>query len=407
MKNKYIITFSVVLSLILANGAYPAAYAKESDDDGESQKKEIRKIVVYEAHVDLEEAEQALKRKYRSAKTKKLGLVNGLAVSVDSEEEALFIGREKGVKSVDDDVIVQALAVSETLRVKGGSQPSENLPWGVGRIQADLVWPSGNTADPIKVAVIDTGISAAHPDLAGNIKGGYNAIDPSRSYNDDNGHGSHVAGIIAAVDNSIGVIGAAPASDLYAVKVLNKRGSGFVSDVIEGIQWAVANDMDVINMSLGSNYDIAALRDAIIAAYNSGIVVVAAAGNDGEAVDYPGAYPEVLAVGATDYGNNIASFSSRGPEVDLVAPGVSIFSTYKGSWYATMSGTSMAAPHVAGVAALLLNSPVGFYDFNGNGAWDPVEVYQKLEDSASDLGVTGYDNTFGWGLVNAYNAVNW
>ncbi|NUQ56951.1 MAG: S8 family peptidase [Candidatus Paceibacter sp.] len=397
MKNKNIIALSVVLSLFLANGAFPAAYAKDNDGDNDAQKKEVRKIVVLEPGVDLEKTEQTIKIKHKNARTKKLDLVNGLAVAVDDEESASALSKEEGVKRVEDDVVVQTLAVTENLKVRGGSQPSEGLPWGVGRIQADLIWPTGNTADPIKVAVIDTGISTSHQDLFGNIKGGYNAIDPSRSYNDDNGHGSHVAGIVAAVDNSIGVIGAAPAADLYAVKVLNRRGSGYVSDVIEGIQWAIANDMDVINMSLGSNYDIASLRDAVIAAYNSGIVITAAAGNDGAAVDYPGAYPEVLAVGATDYGNNIASFSSRGPEVDLVAPGVSIFSTYKGSWYATMSGTSMAAPHVAGAAALLLNSPVGFYDFNGNGAWDPAEVYQKLEDTASDLGV----------MVNAYNAVNW
>ena len=186
---------------------------------------------------------------------------------------------------------------------------------------------------------------------------------------------------------------------------MNSAGSGYLSDVIEGIQWAVANRIQVVNMSLGTNSDIQSFHDAVTVAKNAGVVIVAAAGNSGGSVIFPAAYPETIAVSAIDQNNIIASWSSRGPEVDLAAPGVSIYSTYKGTGYATLSGTSMAAPHVAGSVALVLNTPVGGYDVNLNGKWDPNEVQKKLQDRAFDWGNTGFDNLYGWGLVNAYSAV--
>ncbi|MBI2588078.1 S8 family peptidase, partial [Candidatus Azambacteria bacterium] len=222
--------------------------------------------------------------------------------------------------------------------------------------------------------------------------------------NDDNGHGTHVAGTVAAVNNTIGVVGVGPDVHLYAIKVLNRNGSGFLSDVIEGIQWAIANGMQVANMSLGTSSDIQSFHDAVIAARNAGIVQVAAAGNSGGAVSFPAAYPEMIAVSATDQNNSIASFSSRGPEVDLAAPGVSIPSTYKGDSYATLSGTSMATPHVTGAAALVLKTVPGIYDTNANGVWDPNEVQAKLEAGASDLGEPGKDSLYGAGLLNAFVA---
>lgn len=355
-----------------------------------------RKIVVWEKGVNPHS--RAL-----SGKIKDLDLVNASVVLVSSKSEEKALRSLPGVARVEDDALVT------TLGKPAGSQPAQVLPWGVDRVDADLVWPTGNSADPVKVAVVDTGISNSHPDLSANLKGGVNFVlqkgrtNPS-AWNDDNGHGSHVAGIIAAANNSVGVIGVAHSADLYAVKVLDRNGSGYLSDVISGIEWAMNNGMQVVNMSLGSSSDLQSMHDAVTAARNAGVTLVVAAGNSGGAVSYPGAYPEVVAVSATDSNNLLASFSSRGPEVDLAAPGVNIYSTYKGTGYATLSGTSMATPHVTGAAALILNTPAGTYDINGNGKWDPAEVQQKLQDRATDLGAAGFDNLYGWGLVNAFTA---
>jgi len=275
------------------------------------------------------------------------------------------------------------------------SQPAQKLPWGVDRVDADL---SNHTGAGVKVCVVDTGIDKDHPDLQANIVGGRNfvtkgaTVDPTK-WDDDNGHGTHVAGTIAAVDNTIGVVGVAPSASLLAAKVLNRQGSGYLSDVIAGIDYCVQNGAKVVSMSLGSSSDVQAFHDAVDAAYASGVLLVAAAGNDyGGAVSYPAAYDSVVAVSATDSADNPASFSNVGPEVELAAPGVSILSTYKGGGYATLSGTSMATPHVSGVAALA---------WEANPLLTNAEVRALLQSTADDLGAVGKDNLFGYGLVDA------
>jgi len=366
-----------------------------------------RKIIVWKHDVkdfDKDRAVAAVK----GWKVKKLQLVNATAVVLpdgESERALNALKQNPHVLRVDDDVMVEAFlndGYRQTSKTAGWL--AEVLPWGIDRIEAEQVWPLSNTANPIKVGIIDTGISNRHPDLLANIKGGVNTIHPFKSWNDDNGHGSHVAGIVAALDNAIGAVGVGPQIDLYAIKALNANGSGYLSDIIEGIEWAIANNMQVINMSFGTALDIQSFHDAVTAAKNAGIVVVAAAGNSGRAVSFPAAYPETIAVSATDQNNILAPWSNRGPEVDLAAPGVSIYSTYKGTGYATFSGTSMASPHVAGSVALVLNTPVGAYDANANGKWDPDEVQKKLQDRATDLGDAGFDHLYGWGLVNAFAA---
>jgi len=390
-----VISIAAMFGLALFVAQTNLSTAQASDASG-------RKIVVFQTGLN-DAAKDEIVRYAGGVKLKNLDLIGAKAVYLPPKAEAA-LARQAGVLRIDDDVVVEALIRGGIAAKPTPTQPSEVLPWGVDRIDADLVWGT-TTGDPIKVAIVDTGIDVKHPDLIDNLKGGVSAVGYTSSYNDDNGHGTHVAGIAAAIDNEIGVIGVGPKIDLYAVKVLNRRGSGYLSDVIEGLDWAVANGMQVVNMSLGTGSNIQSFHDAVIAAKNAGVVVIAAAGNSGGSVIYPAAYSEAIAVSATDQNNVIASWSSRGLEINLAAPGVSIYSTYKGTGYATFSGTSMAAPHVAGSAALVLNTPVGGYDINQNEKWDPDEVQKKLQDRAVDLGNTGFDNLYGWGLVNAYSAV--
>ena len=188
---------------------------------------------------------------------------------------------------------------------------------------------------------------------------------------------------------------------------MERNGWGFLSDVIEGLEWSVTSGMQVVNMSLGTTSDVQSFHDAVIKVNQAGIVQVAAAGNDGSAVNFPSAYAEVIAVAAvgenSDGTLSAASFTSRGAEVDLSAPGVSVLSTYKGSSYTTLSGTSMATPHVAGAAALVLTTLPGTYDLNSNGRWDPVEVQSKLMATSENIGLD--PALFGSGFLRADQAV--
>ncbi|MDI6784990.1 MAG: S8 family peptidase, partial [bacterium] len=320
---------------------------------------------------------------------KHLRLINGTAVILPTDAVIAALSRRGEVKRVDEDLVYHATGKPPP--------PAQVLPWGIGTVKAPSAW-SISQGTAVKVAIMDTGIDLTHPDLQPNIKGGYNPIKPNKSANDDNGHGTHVAGSVAAVNNAIGVIGVAPQVNLYAVKVLNAAGKGFLSDIIEGLQWCIENKMQVVNMSFGSDYGNTSEYEAIYAAFTSGITLVAAAGNDGYAnsVDYPAVYPEVIAVTAIDRSLKFASFSSYGPEVDITAPGVQIYSTYKGSKYATMSGTSMASPHVTGVVALRLAQ---------NPNQSPAEIKLALQSTARDLGLPFGQQ--GAGLVDAEAVVNY
>lgn len=358
-----------------------------------------------------------------------LTLVNGAVVLLPDQAAARRVIGLPGVVRVETDAIVYITAPPGACSPwpgckDGGDEepdpppPSQALEWGVDRIDADLAW-SASRGLGVNVAVMDTGIDNDHSDLAGNLAGGINftaknsrrPADPAK-WNDDNGHGTHVAGIIAAEDNSIGVVGVAPEADLWAVKVLDKSGSGYVSWVISGIEWAIANDMDVINMSLSTSSDVQSLHDAVDAAAASGVTVIAAAGNSGDGnsatntVQYPAKYSSVIAVAATDSADNTPYWSSEGAEVDVAAPGVDIRSTWNDGQYHTISGTSMASPHAAGVAALLLATPVqAGYDSDLDGLWDPGEILAALSATADDLGDPGHDVLYGHGLTDAEEAV--
>jgi len=273
--------------------------------------------------------------------------------------------------------------------IKPVVDPAEKeIPWGVKRVNASGAWNFTEGAG-VKVAVIDTGMDYNHPDLKANYAGGYNAIAPTTSPLDDQGHGTHVSGTIGAARDSKGVVGVAPRVKLYAVKVLDKNGSGTYSNVVSGIEWAAQNKMDVINMSLGGTDSVEAMAKAVTAASIAGVTIVCAAGNNSGAVGYPAKYPESIAISASDSGNKIASFSSRGAEIAFIAPGVDIYSTSKGGRYSTMSGTSMASPHMAGLAALAISA----------GAKNPAAVREALTKSASSLGLKPTEE--GAGMIDA------
>lgn len=224
------------------------------------------------------------------------------------------------------------------------------VAWGVARVNAPNAWKY-TQGSGVKVGIIDTGIDLDHSDLR--VAGGFNTLDSTKNADDDSGHGTHVAGIIAAIRDNKGVVGVAPKAKLYAIKVLDKTGGGRTSQIIVGIQWCIKNKMQVINMSLGTHMDVAALKKAIVQAHKAGIVIVCSTGNPGKTVAYPAAYKETIAVSASDSRDRWYN-SCRGPEVDFIAPGVSIHSTFKGGGHATHTGTSMASPHVAGLAALAI-----------------------------------------------------
>jgi subtilisin len=286
--------------------------------------------------------------------------------------------------------------------------------WGVELIQAGVAHARNVTGSGVRVAVIDTGIDYAHADLSMSYAGGYDFVNEDDDPMDDNGHGTHVAGIVAAAYNGFGVVGVAPDVELYALKVLDSTGSGWESDVMAAVEWAVDHGIDVTNNSYGNDsasspnaLEPLALGAAFDNAYAAGVLHVAAAGNSGnrfglgDNVSYPARFDSVIAVAATDQNNSRAPFSSTGPAVELSAPGVSIYSTTLGGGYGSGSGTSFSSPHVAGVAALVISA--GVADTNGSGGVND-EVRAILAGSADDLGAAGCDNLYGWGLVNAARA---
>ena len=282
--------------------------------------------------------------------------------------------------------------------------------WGVKRIGAGTVQAGGNKALNVPVAIIDTGIDYKHPDLGGclgaacKVVGGFDFVNNDSDPLDDDGHGTHVAGTVAGLDNDVGVVGVAPEAKLYALKVLNASGSGSFSDVIKALEWVVDNGtIKITNNSYGSSSDPGTLvKAAFDNSYAAGVLHIAAAGNSGtcaaknDSVGYPAKYSSVVAVAATDSSDTRPCWSSTGSTVEISAPGVSINSTKLGGGYIVYSGTSMASPHVAGVAALVL----------GTGApLTNAQIRNILTSTAQDLGVAGRDPLYGFGLVNAVAAV--
>lgn len=243
------------------------------------------------------------------------------------------------------------------------THPDPAVEWGVDRIGAPSAHARGVTGDGVGIAILDTGIQKDHCDLKDNVQEVVDMTALGNDTDDHNGHGTHVSGIAAAADNDLGVLGVAPDAELYGVKVLGNGGIGFTDDILAGIEWADANDIPIISMSLGSDRPCSEEeRDVINRAFKTGHLLVASAGNAGndedggcdeDNVGSPARCENVLATSAMDPDDSLAGYSSVGPEIDLMAPGTDVRSTYRNNRYETLSGTSMAAPHASGVAALV------------------------------------------------------
>ena len=295
-----------------------------------------------------------------------------------------------GVLYVEPNFLLQA---ADTLP----NDPNWGLQYGLVNIRAPQGWDLGTGSTAVTIAIVDSGVDYGHPDLAGKLRPGYDFVNSDNNPQDDNGHGTHVAGIAAASsNNATGIAGVSWGARIMPVKVLNASGGGTYANTADGVIWAVDHGAQVINLSLGGTGPASILADAINYAHGKGAVVVAAAGNAGNNfVLYPARYPNVIAVARTD-GANHWNHSNYGPEIDLSAPGLSIFSTVIGG-YEYKSGSSMSTGFVSGLAAILMGIP-------GNASPDRIET--QMESTALDIEYPGWDEYTGAGLIQMDRAID-
>ncbi|GAB4194249.1 MAG: S8 family peptidase [Roseiflexaceae bacterium] len=283
------------------------------------------------------------------------------------------------------------------------SDPILRQQWALRNIQAPQAWDI-TTGGEVVIAILDTGVSSSHPDLSGKVLPGYNFFRNNGDASDDNGHGTYTAGVAAAEsDNGEGIAGICWGCKILPVKVLGPRGQGDDASVAQGIRWAVDQGARILNLSLGSPEESEVLRDAVRYAYDRNVLLVAASGNgqaEGNVPNYPAAYPEVLAVSATDGSDVTTGFTTTGSYVDIAAPGVGVWSTVwdsqQGDTYSGSNGTSAAAPYVAGAAALVLSLRPELSN---------AQLAEALMRSADDKGPPGRDNDYGAGRLNVLRAV--
>lgn len=288
--------------------------------------------------------------------------------------------------------------------VMRADQLGETRDWGHSTLKLDEAQKKFK-GKGIKVAVLDTGCDMLHPDLEGQIITSKDFTGSRRGPQDANGHGTHCSGIIAAREDGKGLVGASPDVKLLIGKVLGDEGWGMSTWIANGIRWAAENGANVISMSLGGSAPDPYTQQAIKEVVKSGVIVIAAAGNEGprdNTVGYPGGYEESLTVAAIDKNLNVANFSSRGKQVKVSAPGVGINSTYLGGRYAVLSGTSMATPYVSGCISLYLQSVLE----SGNKLPDYLEIQNLIKTTSIDLGVAGWDKATGYGLVNPLKLIS-
>jgi len=349
------------------------------------------------------------------------GLYSAAVIPGSEREAARRLAVVPGVAFADVDHRVTAFELPD--------DPRYSEQWGLREIGMPEAWAGARDASSVPVAILDTGVKVDHPDLAAalwsnpdEIAGngldddGNGLVDDVHGWHyyqdfstgrgvsrnnadltDNHGHGTHTAGIVGAVgDNGVGVTGVAWRSRLMILRVLDDEGVGWESDIVRGLNYAVRNGALVANLSLGTPDTGRALEAAIGRAEDAGVVVVAAAGNDGGPISYPARDPRVIGVGATTTNARRASFSAYGPGLDVMAPGTAILSTWPAQPYHSASGTSAASPHVAGVAALMRAQQPEL---------TPARLRDCLRLVARDLGEPGWDEKHGWGLLDAARSV--
>jgi subtilisin len=348
-------------------------------EGGERKRRSILRFADPAEYRQLLKALQQQKSGGKPDGIRKLALIRG--ISCPWTPDALPRSWGGRVRREEDAVIrVNALPGSVGVLDRG-------IPWGVRHIGAPVVW-NRTTGHNVRIGVIDTGIDFQHPDLQHSIDRGINLIYRTLPPQDDNGHGTHISGTIAAANRLHGMIGVAPRASIHPVKAFDYNGSAYVSDIILGIDWCVRSRMDIVNMSFGMQTRSKSLMQAVINARQAGVTVVASSGNDGRSseIDYPARYGDTIAVGATTEQGRIASFTNRSGAIDIYAPGDKIVSAWLGGKYREMSGTSMATSHVSGAIALLLAHKPGL---------NPDQIQEIIRRSGKPLEGTKAPRTTG------------
>lgn len=290
------------------------------------------------------------------------------------------------LSKLEDDHTLKVIAPEKKIEIM-----SQVNNWGYDLIEANRFTENSFTGKNVNISIIDTGIDTEHEDVA--VAGGKSFVNYTNSYRDDNGHGTHIAGIIAAKNNDVGITGIAPNSNLYALKAFNNKGEGSTIDLAEAIDYAMKINSDVINLSFEYNTYDPVVEALLNESYKQNIMIVGAAGNSGSTISYPALHSSVIAVGAIDENLKKASFSSIGNVLEVVAPGVDINSTWKNNKYNSMSGTSMATAFVSGYLAILKEA---------HPTKSAAELRKSLHSNTLDLGKPGKDTSFGYGLIKNF-----
>lgn len=403
-----IYTIACILSMVVAGGGW----AEDAQIDVEFAPGEL--LVRLEASVESSEIEAVRARSGAGyVRTLLSGDTELWGVPVGSEKALCeFLGRERSIRWAEPNYRYHAFATVP-------NDPLFGNQWGHARISSTTAWDAETGSSQIVIAVLDSGIDPGHPDLAAKIVAGYDFVDDDTDSTDLHGHGTHVSGIAAGIgNNGLGIAGVSWGGRIMPVRVLDEDGGGYNSDITDGITWAASHGADIINLSLGGTNYSQAMQDAVNAAHAAGSLVIAAMGNNRSSnpTNYPAAHDNVFAVAATDRYDNYTGYSQFGAHCDIAAPGGDmsyyhdpdgIYSTLP-TYACTMSsagyfnsydyeqGTSQATPFVSGLAALVWSVVPSL---------SPDQVQQLIESTATDRGPAGWDQDYGWGLIDAAAAL--